>query len=185
MLLSLFHTWVLSHLPQAGLLQADPQPPLPAFLSHQFFLIHNLLTATVYTRSLWAPLGTHHCPPGCSKPPCTHRHREHHLAHTNVRQAESPGAACPQAAMPSEFLILLLQMLQFHVLVLGVSTIPSALVREWQPHPPLISGQSSIKACPLELSACLWEGEAIAEVIMLCRCYCSLRKICLNVCACF
>lgn len=105
----------------------------------------------------------------CSQPPCTHRHCVHHSAHTTVRQAESPRAACSQAAKPSEFLILLLQMLQFQVLALGVSTVPSALVRERQPHPPLISGQRSIKACLLELSACLWDG---AEVIVLCRCYC-------------
>lgn len=85
-------------------------------------------------------------------------------------------AACPQAAMPSEFLILLWQMLQFHALVLGVSTVPSPLVRKWQPHCPLISGQRSIKACPLELSVCLWEDAAIAEVIALCICYCPFRN---------
>lgn len=71
-----------------------------------------------------------------SQPPCTHRHCVHHSAHTTVRQAESPRAACSQAAKPSEFLILLLQVLQFQVLALGVSTVPSALVGERQPAPP-------------------------------------------------
>lgn len=58
--------------------------------------------------------------------------------HTTVLQGEGPRAACSQVATPSECSVLLLKTLRFHVLlVLGVSAVTSALVKEQQPHPLL------------------------------------------------